>query len=1034
MGSPPPPPPRSRTVSPAPHKQEDHNEELYQILKDVQSLESSLTDEKSEQQEQQQIKLQEKEESNVQFQKEEENKDIEVYQQEVKVDENEEGPEASRRKLRQQIEQQLKQRYQQMQLQQQQEELQEKEQQKQQKALEEQKQQLKTQMQGKSQGEQLRLELQQRLLQRQQQLEEQEQKQNKHKHKQSKQGSAPPGSLPTKSGPPPPPRRNSSLSNPSSPLCTSLASSRDVSRSSSPTLPPPPPPPPQRSVPLSRPTSRPPSRPTSRPPSRPSSTPPSPPSPENPLMAKLKGLPQVLPPGIPPTLKKSPLGASLAEGKSVSEVLSKQTDLAQNTTFSNILSKSDSIQQTSNASNILNEKETQVKNVSSELHKLPILHHSPEESGNSMSISWPIQPVPTTQIGEFVKISTQKEGPFTQISNHYSNNYSSLGIGKAFDSSNRSFSPVNNTFTQSGSMSTDNSSNFRSFSPVSFNLLADQAQSQHSTYITNPMNQLGSSGSSTFKNNPGMAHRVYVSEQDVSLDYTGYCKKFEGSNNIQDGRKTIGGYFKHGSKSGSTDLKGIVRSSESNDAFGIVTSDTNNLIGSRASIEANDGKELTIRAHNFNIKEHLRTDLNLHDMNIRETADMNIKDMNIALDSSSDNGNDNTAPDMDQTSDSIQADVCESVDSIGGAPCRNPSCNRVGDTEVNLVKSCHNCGTVYCSRVCRRSHWEKHKKLCQKIRANNATKEIIAMVRDREISLDAASAVGRRGALGLGRGVVKMFFPDIPSSESFIEGNYTPSMHYHTAQNLMPNEMCPDVYRQLIEMCRLYNSDHKFILYVSICVNNEVTTGPSKCRRENVSRAAKIKLFDPLKRVITNKLPTTTFKDDIKDSIPRPPKESGMRLLTFAPDTKDGSGNINRQKTPTAPSMKLPGFGGYDESSEKENEDSSAMQETLILTPVETLNVSVRETRQIIFQNILRHLRERNILLRTQYPDVYRKLSIYADVGETFPPLTIYPKDSDTGATLVCVIMPEPDQNKVRKIASESEIVRKIDITKPPKN
>lgn len=1047
MASPPPPPPRSRAESPSLQFQEKPQQNHIKLQKQSQ-IEVLFQREQDqveiiEHQDQQIPKRGDEELQSLTHSPNEIPNEIKSYENSKKEpderlpdknDITDKLPEKSLQQLRQEIEKQLQHRYQQMQIQQQQDEAIALQQKQQLRTEESQKQKEQT---GKSQGEQLRLELQMRLQQREQQRQEQEH--HRHKNKHHKSGTVPPGSLPLKYGPPPVPRRKSSLSNPSTPICTSAASSRDVSRSPSPTLPPPPPPPPPRSQSSSRPSSRPTSRPPSRPVSRPTSPPPSPPSPNTIKMNKLKGLPKVIPPGVPPTLKKSPLSASLTQ--ETSEVISGKI---QNQILSNACTDSAIKSASAMGTNFLTKADSQIKSSTYkciDLNQKERPHLEPENS-NSMSISWPIQQVPkdsvspATQMGEFVKISTQKDGSYnSQIGNHYSNNYASLGISQAFDPANRSLSPANNSFTQSNMSSSENLSTFRSFSPLSFNISTEPTYCQpNQAIVSNQMNQLGSSGSSTFKSNPGSAQRVYGSNQDISHDYLGHYKRYEGINNIKDGRKTIG-YFKNTSKSGSADLRSVESSSETNNLFSIVTSGTNDLIGSLASIEANDGKDLSIRSLNFNITEQTITDLNLQDMNIKENSDMNIEDMNIALDSSSDNGNENVALDLDQTSDSIQADVGESVDSIGGAPCRNPTCSRGGDAEDALVKTCHNCGTVYCSRVCRRSHWEKHKKLCQKIRANNAAKEIVAMVRDKEISLDAASAVGRRGALGLGRGVVKMFFPDIPSAESFIEGNYTPSMHYHTAQNLMPNEMCPEVYRQLMEMCRIYNRDHKFILYVSICVNNEITSGPTKCKRENVSRAAKIRLFDPAKRVVTSKQPTTTFKDDILDAHPKPPKETGMRLLTFAPDTKDGNpGSINRQKTPTAPSMfKIPGFTD-DENSVQGRDNDFLEAETLVLTPIEPLNVSDREARQIIFHNILRHLREKNILLRTQYPDVYRKLSIYADAGETFPPLTIHSKDSDTGATLVCVIMPEADQNKIRKLSSECMNLRKIDVTKPPKN
>ncbi|KAF2347072.1 hypothetical protein FHG87_022172 [Trinorchestia longiramus] len=648
------------------------------------------------------------------------------------------------------------------------------------------------------------------------------------------------------------------------------------------------------------------------------------------------------------------------------------------------------------------------------------------KDGFSMSISWPIQMIPkdsfspATQAGEFVRISTLKEGKNGKTGTQGEQDCRST------KSAQDSTPHQDSTFFTPGSGST--TPRFRSFSPVNFNAAADEPEKLQAL-ITNPVNQLGSSD--VFRMSPGSAHRIYGSHQDVSSggEYAsvGPPGRF---NTMREGRISRGLVQDEVQRS-STNLESFLENNHKS-SFGSFAPVTNDLKRSYVSIDTNEGSDSFC---NFNIKD--------------EDGTEKLTDAVTTPDSCSDNGaNDNVTSDAtDQTSDSIQMDVCESVDSgnvvSGYVRCRNPSCNKVGDTEELrvLFKNCHNCGSSYCSRVCRRSHWEKHKKVCQKIRANNAAREIVSMVRDKEVSLDAASAVGRRGALGLGRGVVKMFFPDIPSAESFVEGNYTPSMHYHAASNLMPNEMSPDVYRSLMEMCRTYNSDYKFILYVSICVNSEITSGPSKCKRENVSRAAKIKLFDPPKthdkqtstifRSSADKPASSTFRNLDKESTRG--KELGMRLLTFAPDTKEGGGHIERQKTPTAP-FRSPLHYPNEEEDEDDTQELTAADspETLLLTPLQTLQLSARESRQVCVQNILRHLRQRQVFLRTQHPDVYRKLSIYADSGETFPPMIIHPRHPQTGITFECIIMPQQDPQQLNTILAQNRRVCKVDVLKAP--
>ena len=49
--------------------------------------------------------------------------------------------------------------------------------------------------------------------------------------------------------------------------------------------------------------------------------------------------------------------------------------------------------------------------------------------------------------------------------------------------------------------------------------------------------------------------------------------------------------------------------------------------------------------------------------------------------------------------------------------------------------------------------------------------------------------------------------------------------------------------------------------------------------------------------------------------------------------------------------------------------------------------------------------------LRRTFPDIYSKLCNYVEYDEPFLPVTIYPKNSNTGRQFVCVIMPDPSSN-----------------------
>lgn len=355
----------------------------------------------------------------------------------------------------------------------------------------------------------------------------------------------------------------------------------------------------------------------------------------------------------------------------------------------------------------------------------------------------------------------------------------------------------------------------------------------------------------------------------------------------------------------------------------------------------------------------------------RVTFHLPPRHMNIPPDSSSENGNGN---------ENVRVDAEEESSSSNLMRCRNPGCGLTADTDEarTAFKTCHNCCTFYCSRACRRQHWERHKRQCKKIRSLAVAKQVVARVRENEAVLERVSAVARRGIRALGRGTVKIFFHDITAAETFVGGGELPDTHYMTIQNLLPQETGPEVYKQITEFCKHYNTDYKLVLYVSICIMNEIPTGSSpKWEREVVSHCAKLRLAGG---------PNAGCVDTWS---PRPERHVITRDM--------------------------------DEP------------ETLILTsaPIPDSNTSPQAARHIAFNNIVRHLREKGISLRHQYPDVHRKLTAYVEVGEVFPPLTIYPRDVTTGNTFMCIIMPETDHAKLQLLSNDASKVRTIDISRP---
>ncbi|CAG7716287.1 unnamed protein product, partial [Allacma fusca] len=81
-----------------------------------------------------------------------------------------------------------------------------------------------------------------------------------------------------------------------------------------------------------------------------------------------------------------------------------------------------------------------------------------------------------------------------------------------------------------------------------------------------------------------------------------------------------------------------------------------------------------------------------------------------------------------------------------------------------------------------------------------------------------------------------------------------------------------------------------------------------------------------------------------------------------------------------------------------------------------------KKLREVSFANIQKHLLERGVDLRRTYPDIYSKLCTYVEHDEPFLPVTIYPKNSNTGSQFVCVIMPESSDSTLEDYASSDKV------------
>ncbi|XP_065221838.1 uncharacterized protein LOC135846580 isoform X2 [Planococcus citri] len=302
--------------------------------------------------------------------------------------------------------------------------------------------------------------------------------------------------------------------------------------------------------------------------------------------------------------------------------------------------------------------------------------------------------------------------------------------------------------------------------------------------------------------------------------------------------------------------------------------------------------------------------------------------------------------------------------------CRYPKCGKTAEPAEakRSFKVCHNCDYVYCSRECRREHWEKHRKVCLHSRVGELCRRVLSTIKQNEDILLNASTVARRGFLTHGRGCVKFYFHSPQLAEQFANGAAGhPDPVYIKWTNLLPTEMGNDLYAELLRICKSYNPDTRLVIFVAIHVVSEVPTrGAVKWERQIISRCAKTKLSPAL----TTRNPSLC--------------------------------NLSKE---------------------------SEYPETLILTSLPG-SQGTQKDRQVSFTNIQRHLRQRGVSLRKQFPEVYKKLCNYVEGTDNFTPITIYPVDSASGKNFMCVIMPDAEPEKLNLIPKDNFNVKTIDVSK----
>ncbi|KAK9499016.1 hypothetical protein O3M35_003537 [Rhynocoris fuscipes] len=312
--------------------------------------------------------------------------------------------------------------------------------------------------------------------------------------------------------------------------------------------------------------------------------------------------------------------------------------------------------------------------------------------------------------------------------------------------------------------------------------------------------------------------------------------------------------------------------------------------------------------------------------------------------------------------------------------CRYTKCNRSAPLAEakRTFKTCHNCTHVYCSRECRRAHWEKHRKTCLHSRVGALCRKVMSNIKEDEETLHHVSLVARKGFLAKGRGAVKILFSRPKVAEDFVGEGRTRLGEplYVKWSDLQMEETGKEMHEELVRLCKTYNPDTRLVLYVAVCVVSEVPTSGAtvKWEMQVVSRCAKLRLSSALASPHQQHTPV----------INRECHEPDTLILTSLPGARDQGS---------------------------------------------------RKARQVSFTNIQRHLRQRGISLRRQFPEVYQRLCAYVEgTTERFIPVTIYPRDAATGKNFMCIIMPDAEPEKLELIPTDSAHVQTIDISADPQS
>lgn len=223
--------------------------------------------------------------------------------------------------------------------------------------------------------------------------------------------------------------------------------------------------------------------------------------------------------------------------------------------------------------------------------------------------------------------------------------------------------------------------------------------------------------------------------------------------------------------------------------------------------------------------------------------------------------------------------------------------------------------------------------------------------------------------------------------------NSTGEAGYVRWPELMPQEMGPELYSELLRLSTEYKPDSKMLIYVAICVVSEAPGSASstsvKWERQLVSRCAKLKLSKTLPLELIGNANST--------------------VNTGHNRTTSNTSNTSISDPLAATSAAI-------------GESTKVYTDVLILTfNLFDKSQNTQKNRELVLQNMQLALKKRGVSLRKHYPEIFQRLNSFVEgTTDRFMPVTLHPRDSSTGQPFICIMMPNLGETERIKVP-ESE-------------